>query len=69
MNKRYGWHTILPPVLFLLASCTSQRPLQQDIINDQFPEAQAELREAVEADRFSCHSSCKNKVSATRPVA
>ena len=49
MNKRYRWHTILLLAFFLLASCTSQRSLQQDLINDQFPEAQAEIREVVES--------------------
>jgi len=47
MNKRYRWHIILLPALLLLVSCTNQKPLQQDLINDQFPEAQAELREVV----------------------
>ena len=47
MKKRYRWHIILLPALLLLVSCTSQKPLQQDLINDQFPEAQAELREVV----------------------
>jgi hypothetical protein len=47
MNKTYGWQILLLPVLFLLVSCTSERPLQQDLIKNPFPEAQAELREVV----------------------
>ena len=47
MNKKYGWLIPLLPVLLLLVSCTSTRHLQQDLINDPFPEAQGELREVV----------------------
>lgn len=49
MNKRYGWLIPLLPVLLLLVSCTRERELQQDLISDPFPEAQAELREVVKS--------------------
>ncbi len=49
MNKTYGWQTLMLPVIFLLVSCTSERQSQQDLINDLFPEAQAELREVVKS--------------------
>ena len=49
MNKAYGkWAPSL--LMFLLfVACTSERPLQEDLINDPFPAAQAELREVVES--------------------
>jgi ketosteroid isomerase-like protein len=47
MKKRYGSLTSLIPVLLLLVSCTNANRSQQDLINDPFPEAQAEIREAV----------------------
>ncbi len=49
MNKTYGWQTLLLLVLLLFVSCTSERYTQQDLINDPFPEAQAELREVVKS--------------------
>ena len=49
MKKKYRWHIILPPALLLLVSCMSQKPLQQDLINDQVPEVQAERRGVVES--------------------
>jgi len=49
MNKRYGWLIPLIQVLLLLVSCASERHLQQDLINDPFPEAQVELREVVKS--------------------
>ncbi len=49
MNKRFRWEAILLPVLLLLVSCSSEKPSQQDLIDDPFPEAQAELREVVES--------------------
>jgi hypothetical protein len=49
MNKRYGWLTALLPVPLLLVSCTNAKHLQQDLISDPFPEAQAELREVVKS--------------------
>jgi hypothetical protein len=47
MYKKYSWHVLFLPVFLLLVSCTNEKPLQQDLINDPFPEAQAELREVV----------------------
>ena len=49
MNKTHGWWAPSLLVSLLLVSCTSERPLQQDLINDPFPAAQAELREVVES--------------------
>lgn len=49
MNKTHGWWAPSLLVSSLLVSCASERPLQQDLINDPFPEAQAELREVVES--------------------
>ena len=49
MNKRIDWRIYLIPVLFLITSCSNEKPLQQDLINDPFPEAQAELREVVKS--------------------
>lgn len=49
MKKRHAWLTSLVSVFLLLVSCTSERRQQQDLINDPFPEAQAELREVVES--------------------
>jgi len=48
-EQTYVWQTLLLPVLFLLVSCTSERPLQQDLINDPFPVAQAELCEVIKS--------------------
>ena len=49
MNKTYSWQILLFLVLLLLVSCTRERYTQQDLINDPFPEAQAELREVVKS--------------------
>lgn len=49
MGKRRGWLTPWLPVLLLAASCTSARHPERDLIDDPFPEAQAELREVVES--------------------
>ena len=49
MNRTRGLLTIVLPALFLLISCTSETPPQQDLINDPFPEAQAELREVIDS--------------------
>ena len=42
---------ILLPVLLLLVSCASDKPSQQDLINDPFPEVQAEIHEVIAADQ------------------
>ena len=47
MNKRYCWQMTLLLVFFILLSCTNERSLKQDIVNDPFPKAQAELRDVV----------------------
>jgi len=47
MYKKYRWQVLFLSVLLLLVSCTNEKPLQKDFINDPFPEAQAELREVV----------------------
>ena len=49
MNKKYIWQVLFLSVCFLLVSCTSEKSLQRDLLNDPFPEAQAELREVVES--------------------
>jgi ketosteroid isomerase-like protein len=48
MSKKRVWLTAALPAL-LLVSCTGTRHTQQDLINDPFPEAQAELREVIES--------------------
>jgi hypothetical protein len=49
MKKRCGWRTGGFPLLLLLVSCTSERSPRRDLVNDSFPEAQAELREVVQS--------------------
>lgn len=49
MNKKHGRQSLLATALFLLVSCAGERPSEQDLINDQFPASQAELREVVES--------------------
>jgi len=48
MNKKYAWQTLWLPAL-LLVSCTSELSPQQDLINDTFPEAQAEIHEVIKS--------------------
>jgi len=47
MKKRLGKISVLLPVLAVLVSCASGGSQQQDVVNDPFPEAQAELREVI----------------------
>lgn len=49
MKKKYCWLIPLLLALLLLISCTKTRHLRQDIINDPFPQARAELREVVKS--------------------
>jgi ketosteroid isomerase-like protein len=49
MIKRICGPAILLTATFLLASCAPEDSSQADLINDPFPEAQAELRAVVEA--------------------
>jgi ketosteroid isomerase-like protein len=49
MNKIGARLASLAPILLLLLSCTHSREAEPDLINDQFPEAQAELREVLQA--------------------
>ena len=49
MNRTRGLLTIVLPAFFLLTSCTSETPPRQDLINDPFHEAQAELREVIDS--------------------
>jgi ketosteroid isomerase-like protein len=44
-----GWRTPLLAVVAVLVSCTGETQLQTDLVHDQFPEAQAELRAVVES--------------------
>jgi ketosteroid isomerase-like protein len=47
MNTYYRGLIPLLAVLLLLASCTSDRLQETDLIDDPFPDSQAELREVV----------------------
>jgi ketosteroid isomerase-like protein len=47
MSNRYVKPTLLITTILLFASCTGGQSLQPDLVNDSFPEAQAELREVV----------------------
>lgn len=47
MNIRYGLLTALLPASLALSTCTGSKPPPQDLVNDRFPEAQAELREVM----------------------
>lgn len=47
--KTYHWLSPLLSALILLVSCASERSPQQDLINDPFPEVQAEIREVVKS--------------------
>ena len=49
MNKRYGVLTAALPALLVVLAYTSPKPAPQDLVNDSFPEAQAELREVVKS--------------------
>jgi ketosteroid isomerase-like protein len=49
MKKKYFWLIPLTLALLFLISCTSTRHLRQDLINNPFSEAQAELREVVKS--------------------
>lgn len=48
MDNRIGWLVLWLPVLLLLGSCARGYE-QRDLIKDQFPDAQDELRKAVES--------------------
>lgn len=49
MNKNYNWPALLFFTFWLLVSCTSKRPSQQDLITDTFPEAQEDIREVIKS--------------------
>ena len=49
MKMTYRWLTASLPALWLLVSCADASPPQTDLVDDPFPEAQAELREVVES--------------------
>jgi hypothetical protein len=49
VNKTHGLRAILLSALFLVISCTSEKPIQRDLINNPFPEAQAELRDVIDS--------------------
>ena len=49
MIKISGWQILLYPIVFLLVSCSGKGPVPQDLINDPFPEAQAELHKVVKS--------------------
>lgn len=49
MKKRHWLSALLIPALFLLVSCTCEESPRHDVINDPFPEAQAELREMIDS--------------------
>ena len=48
MSKSGSWLVSLAPMVLLLLSCTGSRDPEPDLINDPFPEAQAELRKVVQ---------------------
>lgn len=48
MSKRGTWLVSLAPTVLLFLSCTGSRDPKPDLINDPFPEAQAELREVIQ---------------------
>ncbi len=43
------WKILFFSVSSILISCTSEKPIKQDIIKNSFPEAQAELREVIKS--------------------
>ena len=47
MSNRYVKPTLLVPMILLFVSCTGEQSPRQDLVNDSFPEAQAELREVI----------------------
>lgn len=49
MNCKWIRSAILVTIILFLVSCASEQAPQQDLINDSFPGAQAEIREAVKA--------------------
>ena len=49
MNNRCVKSVLLLSIIFLLVSCKGEQSSQQDLINDPFLGAQAELREIVKA--------------------
>lgn len=49
MSIKHNWITSAFPLVLLLASCATAPHTSEDAINDSYPEAQAELREAVES--------------------
>ncbi len=49
MNKTCGWLTLCLFTLLILVSCTNEKSQQQDLINDKFPKAQAEIHEVIKS--------------------
>lgn len=49
MNEIRNLLAMILTTLFLVVSCASEGPVQQDLINDPFPEAQAELRGVIDS--------------------
>ena len=49
MNKRCVWLATISAAQLLLVACTSDNQPEMDLVNDPFPAAQAELREAIQA--------------------
>ena len=47
MRKRYGLLTVLAAGVLVLVACTIPGPAPQELNNESFPDAQAELREVV----------------------
>jgi hypothetical protein len=47
MISRCVTSVLLVSIILILVSCSGEQPPQQDLVNDQFPSAQAELREVI----------------------
>jgi ketosteroid isomerase-like protein len=51
LNKRCVWLASVIATHFVLVACTSDNQPERDVVNDPFPEAQAELREVIQSIR------------------
>jgi len=51
MSKRCVWIISVIAAHFVLVGCTSDNQPERDVVNDSFPDAQAELREVIQSIR------------------